>query len=117
MRRHFGLRPRLIQKKKALENKNNTHLYIFKLNDNIYKIGCSDDVEQRLKQGKTWSSRISMVAKRKIPASKSCDWRNYERKVHKKFGDFQCKEGGKELFEFGPDEACKAAKFMKHMRF
>ena len=106
-----------MRKRHLAHKKNTTHLYMFKLNNGIYKIGCSDDVGKRLKQGKTWSSQIEMVAARKIPAEKSANWRQYEYKVHEKFGDHRCKEGGTELFKFAPREAFKAAHFMKHMRF
>lgn len=113
------MRPKTIalRKKKNVEKNNNTHLYMFKLYHGLYKIGCSDDVNRRFKQGKTWSSQIEIVASRKIPAQKSANWRHYEHKIHQQFIRNRCAGGGTELFRFAPREVSTAKNFMKNMRF
>lgn len=113
------MRPNTVQlrKKKNIEKMNNTQLYIFKLYHGIYKIGCSDDVNRRFQEGKTWSSEIEIIASRKIPALKSSNWRHYEHKIHKEFSGNRCVGGGTELFRFAPREVHKAKNFMKNMRF
>lgn len=97
-----------------------THLYIFKIgNDDqhIYKIGCSDNIENRKKEGKTWCSEIQTVATRRIPINKSANWRYYEKKLHMRFSSNKCVNGGNEIFEFSETELETAKKYLKNLRF
>ena len=106
-----------LRRKNTVCNKNSTQLYVFKLHHGIYKIGCSDDVSKRLKQGKTWSPNIELVYNKKIPAQKSKNWRFYECKIHKEFCNDRCENGGTELFRFAPRKLDQVVGYIKNMRF
>lgn len=96
---------------------NNTQLYILKTGAGIYKIGCTDDLEARMRAGKTWCSHMSKVATRAIPCHKSRDWRRYERKVHRRFSKNRCEAGGCEVFKFTNAQASDAAGYLARLRF
>ena len=108
----------LKQRKQHQKFKNcTTQIYIFKLDNDRYKIGCSDNVEKRLKAGKTWSNHIEHIASRKIPPMKSANWRYYEKKVQTRFSTMRAKDGGTEIFMFDNKAATAAISFLKNMKF
>lgn len=105
--------------KKASANK--THLYIFKIGPELYKLGCSDNVEQRMKQGKTWCSSIQLVMKRKIPTSCVHEWRKYESKMHEMVKVIQSRKrqgtGGREIFHLTLPNLKRVKEFVRTMNF
>jgi hypothetical protein len=113
------MRPKTIalRKRNTIYKNSNTQLYVFKLHSGIYKIGCSDNIEARLKQGKTWSPHIELIINRRIPAQKSFNWRQYESKIHKEFDNDRCKNGGTEMFHFTQQRLNEVVNYIKHMRF
>lgn len=96
---------------------NNTQLYILKTGAGIYKIGCTDDLEARMRAGKTWCPRMTKVATRMIPRHKTRDWRRYERKMHRRFSDNRCEAGGCEVFKFTNAQASDAVGYLGRLRF
>lgn len=95
----------------------NTQLYIFQLDKGTYKIGCSDDVEERLRTARTWCANLQKKATRKIPVSKSANWRTYEHKLHAKFARQRCANGGTEVFRLTAAQANEAIEYLRRMRF
>jgi len=94
-----------------------TQLYIFQIGRCTYKIGCSDNVDSRLRAGKTWSAMAKTKATRSIPAAKTGLWRKYEKRVHTKFQNNRCPSGGREVFRFSSSEATRAVDYLKRMKF
>ena len=119
MKTKHNLRIQTLDKRKAQDKmkKCSTQLYIFQLDNDKYKIGCSDNIEKRLKAGKTWSASIQKVISRKIPPMKSSKWRFYEKKIQDKFSERRVKHGGTEIFNFNKETVCQAVNFLKNMRF
>ena len=103
--------------KKVATRNPNTHLYMFQLDKGIYKIGCTDDVEGRLRNARTWCANLEKKATRKIPTHKSANWRSYEHQVHNHFSAKRCANGGTEVFRFSAKEAADAIDYLKTMRF
>lgn len=99
------------------ENTTKTHLYIFQLFENIYKIGCSDNVENRLKNAKTWSPNIKLISQKAIPVDKGANWRSYEKKLHAKFEKNRFGNGGSEIFNFSDSEIAYVVKYVQKMSF
>lgn len=79
--------------------RNDVVLYLMKTGKETYKVGCTKDVQQRLRAAKTWCAEVSLVAQRSVPCAHAPFWRFHERRVHAKLSQFQCKKGGKEVMQ------------------
>ncbi len=94
-----------------------TQLYIVKTGSNTYKIGCTDDIEERMRAGRTWCSTMSKVAVRTIPKLKTGEWRRYEKKLLSRFAPQRCTGGGTEVFKLNNLQVQQAVGYLKTMRF
>ena len=94
-----------------------TQLYIVKTGSGTYKIGCTDNLDARMRAGRTWCSTMSKVAARTIPKFKTRQWRRYEKKLHSRFASQRCSSGGSEVFKFNNVQVQQAIGYLKHMRF
>ena len=98
-----------------------TCLYIIGIGNNHYKVGCTDNIEQRMRQGKTWCSNMHLVAKKNIPRVHTGNWRLHERNVHEAVAQgSRCghsKTGGTEVFRLTPHALERAKQFLRNMRF
>lgn len=107
----------IVRRVSSKTNKSTTELYILKTGANIYKIGCTDDLDARMRAGRTWCSNMSRIASRTIPKPKTGNWRRYENKLHSRFSQSRCQGGGNEVFKFTVKELQDAAGYMNRMRF
>lgn len=94
-----------------------TQLYVVQTGSGTYKIGCTDDLDARMRAGKTWCAKLRLVATRTIPAQKSSEWRRYESKLHKRLAKKRCVDGGNEVFALKMAEVNVLKRYMKNMRF
>ena len=94
-----------------------TALYMLKTGTQTYKIGCTNDLEQRMRSGRTWCAVMERVATRAIPADKVNNWRAYEQEVMRKFEKKRCNAGGTEVFRMNAREASEATKFLRGFKF
>tara|TARA_B110000046_G_scaffold85655_1_gene93711 strand:- start:1805 stop:2320 length:516 start_codon:yes stop_codon:yes gene_type:complete len=94
-----------------------TQLYIVQTDSGTYKIGCTDDLDARMRAGRTWCANMRTVATRTIPRHKSANWRRYEGKVHKRVSKQRCSNGGNEVFKLKRGDLRMAVKYMHNMRF
>ena len=108
---------RAIQNNRAPKNEKSTRLYIFKVGNNSYKIGCTSDIDARLKAGRTWCANVQHKGSRCIPFHKTKHWRKYEQKLQREFANKRCANGGTEVFRFNNKEATQAVSFLKTMKF
>ena len=72
------------------------YVYVFRVGKDTYKIGCSADVDRRLKQGRTWCSEIEKVAT--LPL-RDASWRKQEQQLHHMLRQHRCSKGGTEIFK------------------
>lgn len=96
-----------------------TTLYIARTGSGIYKIGCTDNLKQRMRMAKTWCEEVRLIATREVPVSSSGKWREYERKLHSRFEASRCARpnGGKEVFRFSAQEKDRAVSYIRRMHF
>lgn len=96
-------------------------LYILQIGKNLYKIGCTENVERRMKQGKTWCNFMKLISKRRIPSEKSLNWKKYEQNLHKQVQTLnfheQSKEGGSEIFYMSAKNLLLAQSILKNLKF
>jgi hypothetical protein len=97
--------------------KTTTQLYVLHIGNGYYKIGCSDDLDKRIRAGRTWVPKIEKTATRTIPEAKTGNWRKYERRIHSKFSANRCAQGGKEVFRLNRQDVGNVVEYMKKMRF
>lgn len=114
-----SLRKCSVPSKKANVNTSSstTQLYIVQTGSGTYKIGCTDDLEARMRAGKTWCANMRQVTSRTIPKHKTQNWRRYESKVHKRVAKNRCANGGNEVFKLNMSGLKDAVKYMHNMRF
>ena len=106
-----------VHAEEAKEVPSTTELYIVQTGPGTYKIGCTDDLQARMRAGRTWCADMRAVATRTIPRAKTGAWRRYEGKVHKRFSNKRCARGGSEVFKFTGVELQNAVAYMRRMRF
>lgn len=99
------------------EKKSTTQLYIVQTGSGTYKIGCTDDLDSRMRAGRTWCANMRAISTRTIPKHKTAHWRRYESKIHKRLSSKRCKEGGNEVFKLKSADLHGAVKYMHSMRF
>lgn len=102
---------------KVESNGEKTYLYIFKTDNDSYKFGSTTNIIQRQKQIRTTSAMAVLIALREIPSRQSENRFKVEKEFQKRFEEFQCKEGGQEMFKMSQDDVKKAARQLEHMRF
>ena len=94
-----------------------TTLYIFKTGQNIYKLGCTDNVAGRMRSGRTWCPMMQLVATRRIPSNKSANWRLYENRLKNMFASKRCVNGGTEVFRFSTGELSRVKNYLDRICF
>lgn len=94
-----------------------TQLYLLKTGPNIYKIGCSSNVQARMRSGRTWCPMMQLVATKKIPATKVLNWRTHEQQVKDEFEWARCPDGGTEIFRFSPAQLERVKTRLQHFNF
>jgi hypothetical protein len=92
-----------------------TQLYILKTGRDTYKIGCTSDLATRMRAGRTWCSRMSLVASRTIPARTQKSWRYHEQKLLHFVAARRCNGGGNEVFRLDARNLRQAVQYMKRM--
>lgn len=102
---------------KVESNGEKTYLYIFKTDNDTYKFGSTTNVVRRQKEIRTTSAMAVLMSLREIPSRQSENRYKIEKKFQKRFDEFNCKEGGKEMFKMSEDNANNAIKQLKNMRF
>lgn len=101
----------------AISKMNSSFLYIFKVDDNTYKFGCTDKILQRQKQIRTTSAMAELMAVRQIPKEKASKWKHYEKSFLSRFEKYHCANGGKEVFKMPISIAKNAAQQLKGFKF
>tara|TARA_B110000046_G_C12843198_1_gene334541 strand:- start:50 stop:568 length:519 start_codon:yes stop_codon:yes gene_type:complete len=94
-----------------------TRLYLLKTGTNIYKIGCSSNVQERMRSGRTWCPMMQLVATRKVPTSKVLNWRTHEQQVKDEFKWARCPDGGTEIFRFNPAQLERVKTRLRYFNF
>lgn len=92
-----------------------TQLYILKTGRDTYKIGCTSDLATRMRAGRTWCSRMSLVASRSIPTRTQKSWRYHEKKMLRFVAARRCNGGGNEVFHLDASSLRRAVQYMRRM--
>lgn len=101
----------------AISKMNSSFLYIFKVDDNTFKFGCTNKILQRQKQIRTTSAMAELMAVRQIPKEKASKWKQYEKNFLSRFQKYQCANGGKEVFKMPISIAKNAAHQLREFKF
>lgn len=92
-----------------------TQLYIVKTGKDTYKIGCTNNLAVRMRAGRTWCSRMSVVATRAIPDDTQNTWRFHEKRLLRFVQASHCRGGGSEVFHLNAAALRRTVTFMQRM--
>ena len=102
---------------KVESNGEKTYLYIFKTDNDTYKFGSTTNIIRRQKQIRTTSAMAVLMVLREIPSRQSENRYKIEKNFQNRFKEFNCKEGGQEMFKMSEVNSKNAIKQLKNLRF